>query len=291
MKTLLLSLLYLWVQTPLAPPGPRAAAPDDYRIGPKDVIELKIYGEESMSRPELAVDIDGMIDCPGIGLVKVAGLSARQVEQELTRRLGTTVDAQGRERGILRNPNISITVKQYRSQLVWVSGAVRSPQAVTLRGAMTLQHVLSAEDGAGPLNLDAGSYILILHAPEGQAGSGPTLPGANVRPEDVIKVPRQDYDMGRANSIKLRDGDTVFVPTAERIFVYGEVRQTGPFVLTPDITNVLRALALAGGVTDRGAKNRITIERVVNGTTVEIKVKESDPVLPGDTIKVPRRRV
>lgn len=293
MKTLLISLLYLWAQAPMAQPAPGKPAPpaDEYLIGPQDVVELRIYGEDLYSRPDLIVDAQGAIDVPLIGLVKVAGLSTRQVEQELTRRLGTRVDSQGREVGYLRNPNISVTVKDYRSQVVWVQGAVRSPQSVRIKGTATLHHALSAEGGAGPLNPDAGSYILIIHAPEGRSGSGPTLPGQNVRPEDVITVSRNDYDMGRANSFRLKDGDTVYVPTAERFFVSGEVREPGPFVLTADITTVGRALTLAGGVTDRGAKNRMTIERTVNGKTVAIKVKESDPVLPGDNIIVPRKRL
>src|SRR5262249_30908435 len=157
-----------------------------------------------------------------------------QIEQELARRLGVHTDAQGREVGYLRDPNITVTVKEFRSQNVWVQGAVRNPGAFVLKGGGTLMNALSADGGAGPLNSDAGSYVVIIHVPDGRAGAGPILPGQNVKPENEVRVSRQDLDMGRANTIKLRDGDTVFVPTADKFFVVGEVKQTGNFVLTPD---------------------------------------------------------
>lgn len=285
MTTLAAILLSLLVQT--APAQPSTPAPtttpstkDDYVIGPKDVIAITVYGEEDYSRPALTVDADGNVEYTYLGSVKVAGFTTRQVEQELVRRLSPRY---------LRNPNVVVSVKEFRSQRVWVTGAVRSPQQVELKGGATLMNALSA-DAAGPLLPEAGSYILITHAPAGQPNAGPVLPHENVRPEDQIRVLRQDFELGRASTIRLRDGDTIYVPLAERFFVSGEVRQTGAFIMTGQI-NVLQALAIAGGVTERGAKNRVTIRRVENGKQVEIKVKDSDIVRPGDTIVVPKRRI
>jgi len=282
MSTLATTLLCLLVQAaPLSQAPPRAAvvSGDDYLIGPKDVIAVIVFGEEEYSRPTLTVDGEGSIDYPYIGSVKVGGLTPRQVEQELVRRLSPRY---------LRSPNINVSVKEFRSQRVWVSGAVRSPQQVELKGGATLMNALAA-DAAGPLLPEAGSYILITHA-QGQGASGPVTPDQHVRPEDQIRVSRQDFELGRASTIRLRDGDTVYVPTAERFFVSGEVKQTGAFVMTGEV-NVLQALAMAGGVTERGATNRIVIRRTENGKTVDVKVKDSDVVKPGDTIIVPRKRI
>jgi polysaccharide export outer membrane protein len=284
MTTILITVLCLFAQAaPVQPTPPRptpSSAADDYLIGSKDVIAVMIYGEEQYSRPSLTVDGDGTIEYPLIGSVKVGGLTARQVEQELVRRLSPRY---------LRNPNISVKVTEFRSQRVWVHGAVQKPQQVELQGGATLMSALSI-DGAGPLTADAGSYILIIHAPAGQSSTGPATPDQKLRAEDQVRVSRQDFELGRANNIRLRDGDTVFVPTAERFFVSGEVKQTGGFTLTSELT-VLKALAIAGGVTERGAKNRITIKRTENGKEIEIKVKESDLVRPGDTIIVPKKRI
>jgi len=87
----------------------------------------------------------------------------------------------------------------------------------------------------------------------------------------------------------LRDGDTIFVPRAESIYIFGQVKNPNAYSLQHRNTTVLQALALAGGVTDRGSMNRIVIMRIVKGEKKEIKVKVSDTVLPGDTIVVRER--
>jgi polysaccharide export outer membrane protein len=66
------------------------------------------------------------------------------------------------------------------------------------------------------------------------------------------------------------------------------VKNTGILVLTGDL-NVLQALAMAGGLTDRANRNNIRIQRIVDGKKVEVKAKESTPVMAGDTIVVKRR--
>jgi polysaccharide biosynthesis/export protein len=92
-------------------------------------------------------------------------------------------------------------------------------------------------------------------------------------------------------NVALRDGDTIFVPKAESVYVYGQVRSPGAYALQQSQTTVLQALSLAGGATDRGAVNRVRIVRIVNGEKVELKVKLSDLVRPGDTLIVPERYI
>jgi polysaccharide export outer membrane protein len=100
---------------------------------------------------------------------------------------------------------------------------------------------------------------------------------------------KQLQEGGRAQNVALRDGDTIFVPRAETIYVFGQVKNPGAYALQSKDTTVLQALSLAGGVTDRGATNRIRIMRVVNGKMNQIKVKLTDTVRPGDTVVVPER--
>jgi polysaccharide export outer membrane protein len=87
----------------------------------------------------------------------------------------------------------------------------------------------------------------------------------------------------------LQDGDTIFVPRAETIYVFGQVKNPGAYPLKSMDTTVLQALSLAGGVTDRGSTNRIKIVRIVDGKKVELSAKLGDPVKPGDTIIVRER--
>ena len=85
-------------------------------------------------------------------------------------------------------------------------------------------------------------------------------------------------------NVALKDGDTIFVPRAESVYVFGQVKNPGAYALQQRDTTVLQALSLAGGVTERGATGRIKIVRIKKGKTVEVKVKLTDTVRPGDTI-------
>jgi polysaccharide export outer membrane protein len=286
----ILLTLWIWGQTPAAPPPPRvtavpaspaAAVSDEYVVGPQDVIALTIFNDDSQSRPALLVDIDGTIDCPYIGRVRVAGLTPRQIEDLLRQALGVRTDAQGVRRGYLVNPNINIAVKEFRSQRVSVNGAVRTPGEVELKGDPTLTRALSA---AGYPTPESGSYIVITHA-----SADPSPGGVSpLRPEDQMRVSREDIDNGRASRIRLRPGDSIRVPPADKFYIFGEVKTTGMWVLSGDV-NVLQALAMAGGLTDRANKNNIRIQRMVDGRKSEIKAKESTLVMAGDTIVVKRR--
>jgi polysaccharide biosynthesis/export protein len=266
-------------------PGTSAAAPaaagDEYVVGPQDVLSLTIFNDQSQSRPALVVDSDGTIDSPYVGRVKVAGSTARQIEDLLRQALGVHKDAQGVTRGYLVNPNLNVTVKEFRSQRVNVNGAVRNPGEVDLKGDPTLTRALSE---AGYPIPESGSYIIIAHAPEGDPRAGGTAPTSG----DQMRVSREDIDNGRASRIRLRPGDNIRVPYADKFFIVGEVKNTGSWVLTTDM-NVLQALAMAGGLTERANKNNIRIQRVVSGQKIDIKASESTLVEPGDTIVVKRR--
>ena len=71
--------------------------------------------------------------------------------------------------------------------------------------------------------------------------------------------------------------------------MFGQVKNPGAYPLQLDVTTVLQGLALAGGVTERGATSRVEIVRTVNGEQKELKVTLEDSLLPGDTIVVPQR--
>ena len=281
MKTLLVALLFAGAQAPSVQhtAGQPAAAVDDYVVGPQDVLALTIFNDDAMSRPALVVDSDGTVDCPLLGRITVTGKTARQIEEELRARYGPRHDATGKVvGGIFLNPNISVLVKEFRSQRVVVQGSVRTPGEVDLQGDPTLTRALAA---AGYPTAESGSYVLITHEADATRGSA-------VRPEDQVRVPRSEIENGRASRIRLRAGDTIFVPAADKFFIGGEVRTPGFYVLQPDLT-VMKALGVAGGPTDRANRRKIRIERVVDGKRTEIKASDSTLVLPGDTIVVHRR--
>jgi polysaccharide export outer membrane protein len=265
------TLALLW----LLMPGAQAAgapAQADYIIGVQDVLNVTVFGEPDASRAGVTVDSDGTIDCPYIGRVKAAGQTTRALEQDIRQRLS---------KGLFVNPSVTVEIVRYRSKTVTVQGMVRAPGEFKLEGSVSIMSVLAQ---AGSMTPDAGSYVVITrYVPAQDGGAAGAEPVAQ-----QIRVPRRDLESGRAQSITLQDRDTIFVPKAETVFVLGYVRQTGPIVYEEGLT-VERALALAGGATERAATGRMTIERTVNGKLVRIKVKMTDLVQPNDTIKVPQR--
>ncbi len=106
---------------------------------------------------------------------------------------------------------------------------------------------------------------------------------------DVQRVNLREIETGRlSKNVTIRDGDTIFVPKAERFFVTGFVRTPGSYTLEPDMT-VLQAISMAGGVTERGSGRRLRVSRVVGGERKDFDAKPTDLVQPGDTITVKQR--
>ena len=128
---------------------------------------------------------------------------------------------------------------------------------------------------------------MIVHA--GDNPTGPVLP-TQESAKDVVRVNLRDLENGVfSQNTVLRDGDTIFVPRAESVYVFGQVKNPGAYPLQQKNTSVLQALSLAGGITDRGSTSRIRIVRIVKGEKKEVSVKLTDVVQPGDTIVVPER--
>ena len=126
----------------------------------------------------------------------------------------------------------------------------------------------------------------MYHRAPGQMADGPVDLRKPATPP--IRITMEELRNGTAQRILLNDGDTVNVPKAQTFIVNGYVRTPGTYVLDGEVT-VQKALAMAGGASERGAANRTRITRLVNGKLKDIKVKMSDLVHPNDTIYVPQR--
>jgi polysaccharide export outer membrane protein len=257
------------------PSSPPEAAPADYVVGPQDVLLITSYDQADLSG-KFTVEADGTFTFPFIGRFRAGSLSLRAVEDGLKARL--------KDEGYFTNPQITVSVEQYRSQKVFVVGEVRTPGPYSLSGSMTLVEALAR---AGSTLPTASGEAVIVHATS--ESDGPTLPGQS-DPADVIRVDLRDLQRGQfSQNAELRDGDTVFVPRAESVYVFGQVRSPGAYPLQQRNTTVLQALSLAGGVADRGSTSRLRVVRIVDGEKKELRIGLTDLVQPGDTIIVPER--
>jgi polysaccharide export outer membrane protein len=263
------TLIYLTIMFSAAF-GLKGRAQTDYQIGPQDVLTISVFGEPELSG-KFTVEQDGTFTYPQLGRVKAGGLSLRGLEQELKKQLSPD---------FLRNPQVAVSIENYRSQRILILGEVRSPGEYQLNGEMTL---LAALARAGSLTQTAGREAVIVRTPRRAHKLG-----EDPEPE-VLKIDLADLQSGNMSlNIALVDGDTVNVPKAQSVFVSGEVKAAGAYAVEPGMT-VLQVLTLAGGVSERGSDGRIKILRMVDGKQKEVKAKLSDTVQPGDTIVVPSR--
>ncbi len=265
-------------RTPDQPPkaDPKSDVNAAYVIGSEDVLNIYVFDEPDLNQStKYRVDADGMVTFALVGRVPAAGLTIRQFQDQLIAKLAE---------GYIRNPQLRVDVESYRSQNVYVSGEVRSPGKVPMSGpTMSLIEALAL---AGSPTAQASAELIVVHPKK--ARQGETLPDDDA---DALrtKVNIKDLQIGKAGlGIMLQAGDTVFVPKAQLIYISGMVRNAGSYVLDPGMT-VQQALALAGGLNERGSDRRITIARMVNSQRVVLKVKLTDVVQPNDTIEVGQR--
>lgn len=269
----------------LAAPG--IGRGDEYELGPGDVVEVSVLGHAELSN-DFRVDPEGLISFPLLGKLKASGHTAPALERKLTTLLAD---------GYLKRPQVTVAIKEYGSQKVFVTGEVVKAGFVALKGDRSLFGLLSELGALGP---NAGHEIVVIRPPLGTttpvlppdlmggAPAGGELP-AEFGGAEVFRVALQELLAGNQDrNILLQPGDTVYVPKAAQVYVTGSVARPGPYRYEPGMT-VLQLLTMAGGVTDRGAAGRAKIVRIVAGKKVELKAKATDLIAPEDSLVVPER--
>ncbi len=251
-----------------------APVAEDYRIGRQDLLEIRVFGVEELNQQVRVAD-DGSITLPLIGRLRVGGLSKAELERSIAERLGDRY---------VRNPQVTVFVREYESKKVAVAGAVKKPDTYEMLGQRTLLEMLSR---AGGLDKDFGDWIYVFR----RNGDGTT------RRLDV-DLERLVFAGDASLDVALEPGDIVYVPEAEkiRVFVSGAVKNEDLYEVPANKpVTVLKAITLAGGTTERAAERRVQIirtgpggERIVLAVDLR-KVrrgKAEDPVLQDDDIVV-----
>ena len=236
-----------------------------YRIGVGDVVNVSVYKNPDLTG-ELTVAPDGTIQLPLGGSVTAAGLSDGQLAERIRDVLST----------FLVEPQVTVTVKTYGSQFVYVTGAVPRATRVALRPGMDLQDVLS-EAGVA---LGPGQEIELT-----RTGGAPATYRWSGREAD------------QPPGLSLLDGDVITVAEPRYVFSQGEVKRPNRFVLAQGMT-LLQVLSLSEGLTDWANRKDVRILRGTQGNTTEIRVNLNDvearrapdpPLEPGDIILVRRK--
>jgi len=233
-----------WVAAQTAPlPG--------YRIGPKDLLEIKVFEVPELNI-ERRVSDEGAINLPLIGDVPVAGLT----DGELADRLKALLESR-----YVQRASVSVFIKEFRSRPITVMGAVRNPGNLAFSGRWTLLEAISA---AGGLTENRGEMIYVLR----RADNGLSDQIA-IRVDDLIVNADPDAN------IPIFSNDLINVPARVEVTVFclGQVRNPGAvsFQSTQRIT-VLSAIARAGGLTDRASRKLTIKRRDRSGRDMELQV-------------------
>lgn len=267
-----LFLLFLAVCLFLLSPAVLTAQ-DDYVIGSEDVVEIIVWGHDDLKRT-MPVSLTGMVSFPLIGEVKAEGLSATDLARVIAGKLSD---------GYIVNPQVTVTVREYKSQRVFLMGEVNNPGTYAVTRENTILFVLSQ---AGGPTKDAGEDVVIIR-PGRSVDYALTLEEAERNQDQIIQVNLKDALAGdSAGNIAIRDGDSIIVPRMPFFFVTGEVSKPGRYNLERN-TSVLMAISMAGGLTAKAAPKRTRIIREENGAKLEFRTDMEARVLPGDTVIVP----
>lgn len=235
-----------------------------YRLGPGDEFSYLIRGRDDISQPSVIVSPDGMVSLPRIGLIKIQGKTLVEASEFVTEAL----------RKYYENPEVTLLMRKYRNNRVFVLGQVFRPGVVDLPGSATLLEALAM----------AGGVI------KDTAGNSPPVDRAIIgRGNDkVIWLDLQELlESGNmALNARLKNGDVVFIPQglSKVAFVLGQVRQPGPVLLRTPMT-VLEALTRSGGLTVDGDPQKVYLVRRLENKAVVLEIDTTIWIEKGDLRK------
>jgi polysaccharide export outer membrane protein len=234
--------------------GKSANATDTrYRIGPGDVLEVRVARAPELSREAVRVDQSGNIRMPMLDNdIPAACLTEAELSQSIAKLYLK----------YKRDPHVDVFVKEFQSQPVSVIGAVRSPAQFKLQRQVRLLELISLV--GGPTDT-AGQTVQVVHAEGGMmcaqsADTSITESGAFT----TYKLDDTLHGTADANPI-VRPGDIVSVPQADQVFVIGNVLKPSAIPLKEPLT-ISKAIAMAGGTGPNTKKDKIRIIRQISGT-------------------------
>lgn len=208
-------------------------AEEEHTIGVDDLLQVQVWDNKELDR-DVQVRLDGKVALPLAGEVQAAGLTATGLAASITERLAKSV----------KNPSVSVLVKEIRSFRVFVVGQVNKPGVYPIKAGTPLLQALTLAGGLTERAEPSAAYV---------------VRGAQSIPVDLQRL-IQDADL--SHNPVLQTDDTVVVPEAvarsnpqevldSRIYLLGKVQKPGVYTIRQDVP-VLHAIFLAGGLADGG---------------------------------------
>jgi polysaccharide export outer membrane protein len=218
-----------------AQPSAGAAPSSEMLIGSGDLLEVSVYGAPDYDK-QVRVSAAGEVTLPLAGTLKVGGMTTSQAETLIAKKLG--------DGEYFNDPRVSVLEKEFSSQGISVLGEVQKPGIYPLPGTRNLFDAISAAGGTTPR---AGNIVAITHRSD---------------PQDR-KVVNLSYDGKSADhaNIPVYPGDTVVVSKAGVVYVTGDVKLPGGFIMENAHMTILQAVAMAQGANPTAALDRAKLIR------------------------------
>jgi polysaccharide biosynthesis/export protein len=267
----------------------------DYLLGPGDIIEVTIFGIEDLNKRALTLDSEGKITLPFLNTIGLIGLTPRESEVKI---------AALYEASVIKNPQVSVSVKEYRSQFFNVLGAVSKPGYYQLTRRVFLLDALAMAGGL--MTEKADPKVFVHRAGATSPTPAETVAGVGSQTKIEIDLEKLLVQGDASLNIPIYAGDVISVPEKISRFYYvlGDVNRGGAFeIKRGESITLTKALAAAGGFLGTARKGKsVVIRKKADGATEQIPIdaakvlkgKEEDIVLadndvvfiPGSTTKM-----
>ena len=279
--------------SPVLSTAPPIVFYEDYVIGPGDLLEIKVFQVEELNTT-VRVGITGSITLPLLGQVQVSDLTPLELQQKISNRLSEKY---------LKDPQITIFIKEFQNQPISVIGSVEKPGVYQLTTRKNLIEMLSLAGGLSKKSsTPSGRTVSITR----ESGFGDLTASEGLEiltPKKIsIELRKLLYTQESHLNVQVKARDIITVSKADVVYVVGAVKQPGGFVLEDEETvTVLQALAMARGFDKYPKKGAARIiRRLKDGSRQEFPVrlgkvlngKALDPtLLANDILFVPSSKI
>lgn len=235
-----------------------------YPLGTGDVVRITVFQQPDMTT-EARVTESGTLTFPLLGPVEVAGLNTKEVEAKIASSL--------RVKGFVKDPQVTVTVVQFKSRQISIIGRVLRPGRYPLEeGMYTLTEAIAL---AGGTSEDAADEVLLLRQRDGK-----TITVS-------VDLPTLFKSNGALTDPEVIGGDTIYVDRYPYVYMYGEVQRPGVYRLQKGMS-LMQALSVGGGFTLRASRKDVQINRrdARTGKIITFTGQLNDLLLPDDVVYV-----
>ena len=216
-------------------------------IGPNDVLDVEVFDTPELSLASAHVSNDGTVTLPVLGIVQLDGLNANQAARKIETALRT--------RGIMLQPHVTVSIVEYAAQNATLLGEVKVPGVYPTTGDRRMLDLIAL---AGGFSSSAGRIVTIAHRDD-------------PRHPVIIHVFPKAEELGSQRNPVIQPGDTIMVGRAGIIYILGDVKRPGGFLVdNGEHISLLEALSLSGGWNREASLSKVELIRKAPGGHKEI---------------------